>query len=218
MDGDGDLDLLTASLNASTVSVRLNQAPATLTSLSPSSGVVGTSVTLTGTNFTGATGVSFNGTAATTFAVTNATTATATVPAGTTTGSVTITTPAGTSNGVVFTLCAPQALAKPATVQLGANGTASLTAATVNNDSIANCGFATGGGLSVTPSSFTCANLGPNTVTLTVTDFFGNTNSATATVTVVGSIPVAAIAVVPQNTVIRAASPPTCTWATGPKA
>jgi hypothetical protein len=79
----------------------------TLASLNPTSGLVGTVVTLTGTNFTGATGVSFNGTAALTFGVTNATTATATVPAGATTGSVTITTPGGTSNGVLFTVTPP---------------------------------------------------------------------------------------------------------------
>jgi hypothetical protein len=68
---------------------------------------VGTNVTLTGTDFTGATGISFNGTAAVTFSVTNATTATATVPAGATTGNVTITTPGGTSNGVTFTVTVP---------------------------------------------------------------------------------------------------------------
>ncbi|QKG53179.1 beta strand repeat-containing protein [Hymenobacter sp. BRD67] len=81
--------------------------PPTLTSLNPTSGPIGTSVTLTGTNFTGATGVSFNGTAATTFSVTNVTTATATVPAGATTGNVTITTGGGTSNGVTFTVNTP---------------------------------------------------------------------------------------------------------------
>ena len=186
VNGDGDLDLLTANNGAASMSVRLNQLPATLalTSLSPSSGVAGTVVTLTGTGFTGATGVSFNGTAAATFAVTNATTATATVPAGATTGNVTITTPAGTSNGAVFTRCVPQALARNATVQLGATGNASITAATVNNGSTANCGFAVGGGLSVSPSAFTCANRGANTVTLTATDAFGNVARATATVTV----------------------------------
>ncbi|MDO7848995.1 FG-GAP-like repeat-containing protein, partial [Hymenobacter sp. M29] len=79
----------------------------TLTSLSPTSGSVGTSVTLTGTNLTGATGVRFNGTAAITFAVVNATTVTATVPAGATSGNVTVTTPGGTSNGVAFAVTFP---------------------------------------------------------------------------------------------------------------
>ncbi len=110
VDGDGDLDLLTANYSAGTVSILLNQPPApTLTSLNPTSAVVGTSITLTGTTLTGATGISFNGTAAVTFAVANATTATATVPAGATSGPVTITTPGGTSNGVAFTVVTNQA-------------------------------------------------------------------------------------------------------------
>lgn len=76
----------------------------TLTSLSPTSGAVGTVVTLTGSGFTGATGVSVNGAPALTFNVVNASTATATVPAGATTGNVTLTTPSGISNGVLFTV------------------------------------------------------------------------------------------------------------------
>ena len=78
----------------------------TLSSLSPISGPVGTSVVITGTNLTGATAVSFNGTAAT-FAVNSATQITATVPAGATSGLVTVTTPGGTSNGLGFAVAAP---------------------------------------------------------------------------------------------------------------
>ena len=83
---------------------RYTLAVPTLTSLSPTGSPVGSSVTLTGTNLTGATGVSFNGMAATTFTVGNGTTVTATVPAGATTGSVTVTTPGGISNGLPFTV------------------------------------------------------------------------------------------------------------------
>ncbi len=68
----------------------------TITSFTPSSGGVGTSVTITGTSFTGATGVSFNGTPAT-FAVNSATQITATVPTGTTKGPISVTTPNGTA-------------------------------------------------------------------------------------------------------------------------
>jgi len=58
---------------------------------------VGTSVVITGTNFTGATAVTFNGTAATTFTVNSATQITATVPSGATTGPIALTTPGGTA-------------------------------------------------------------------------------------------------------------------------
>ena len=104
VNGDGKPDLLTANRGTDNVGVLLNTtvyAP-TLTSLSPTSGPVGTSVTLTGTNLSRATGISFNGTAATTFAVVNSTTVTATVPTGATSGNVSVTTPDGTSNGLAF--------------------------------------------------------------------------------------------------------------------
>src|SRR5207244_2260470 len=70
--------------------------PPTITSLSPTSGVVGASVTITGTAFTGATVVKFNGTNAT-FTVNSATQITATVPTGATTGTISVTTPGGTA-------------------------------------------------------------------------------------------------------------------------
>ncbi len=71
-----------------------------ITTLAPSSGTAagGTSVTITGTDFTGATGVSFGGTAASAFTVNSATSVTATAPAGTGTVDVTVTTAAGTSD------------------------------------------------------------------------------------------------------------------------
>jgi hypothetical protein len=100
INGDGKPDLLTANGGSSTVGVLLNTtglAVPTLASISPTSGLVGTSVTLTGTNLTGATAVSFNGTPAATFSVVNSTTITTTVPTGATSGIVTVTTPSGTS-------------------------------------------------------------------------------------------------------------------------
>jgi IPT/TIG domain len=69
----------------------------TITSFSPTSGPVGTSVTITGTNFTGATSVTFNNVAATTFNVNSATKITATVPSTATTGLIRVTTPGGTA-------------------------------------------------------------------------------------------------------------------------
>ncbi|GLH72759.1 hypothetical protein GETHLI_12610 [Geothrix limicola] len=75
----------------------------TVTGLSPTSGAVGASVTITGTNLTNASAVSFNGTTAT-FTVNSATQITATVPAGAATGAVSVMTPGGTANGPVFTV------------------------------------------------------------------------------------------------------------------
>jgi gliding motility-associated-like protein len=76
---------------------------------------------------------------------------------------------------------APIALAKNTLVQLNATGNATITAADVNNGSTATCGTPV---LTVSPSTFTCANVGANTVTLTVTDANGNVSLATAIVTV----------------------------------
>ena len=63
----------------------------TITSFTPTSGPVGTSVTITGTNLTGVTAVKFNGITAT-FTPSTATSVIATVPATATTGKITVTT------------------------------------------------------------------------------------------------------------------------------
>ena len=113
IDGDGNLDFVTANNNNSgsgsgsggnngTVSVRLNQLSSLRTTVGPASGPVGTAVVLRGTDVTGASAVSFNGTPvpAGDFSVVSPTMLRAIVPAGATAGPVTITTPRGvlTSN------------------------------------------------------------------------------------------------------------------------
>jgi CSLREA domain-containing protein len=87
----------------------------TVTSVSPSSGLTagGTSVTITGTGFTGASAVKFGTSAATSFTVVSTTQITATSPAGTGTVDVTVTTPGGTSATSAadqFTYLAPTTL------------------------------------------------------------------------------------------------------------
>ncbi len=70
----------------------------TVTGVSPTSGFNGTSVTVTGTNFTNASAVDFGAAAATFFTVNNSNSITATAPFGTLgTVDVTVTTPGGTS-------------------------------------------------------------------------------------------------------------------------
>ncbi|MBU6123380.1 FG-GAP-like repeat-containing protein, partial [Hymenobacter siberiensis] len=89
------------------------------------------------------------------------------------------------SNVTTVATCAPPvAIAQNASVTLDVNGNATVAATAVNNGSTANCGPALAGSLSVSPSSFSCANLGANAVTLTVTDNGGNIATASATVTV----------------------------------
>jgi hypothetical protein len=77
----------------------------TISAFSPLSAGTGQTVTITGTNFTGATAVSFGGTAATSFTVVSATSITAVVGAGAT-GSVSVTTSNGIASRAGFTFTA----------------------------------------------------------------------------------------------------------------
>ncbi|TYA56306.1 T9SS type A sorting domain-containing protein [Formosa maritima] len=67
------------------------------------------------------------------------------------------------------------------TVQLGGDGTVSISPEDVNNNTMDVCSAVT---LEVSPNTFDCDNIGENTVTLTATDIYGNSSSATAIVTV----------------------------------
>ena len=66
-------------------------------------------------------------------------------------------------------------------VNLNANGAATITASQVNNGSTDNCSIAT---MTLSKTSFNCSNVGANSDTLTVTDVNGNVSTAVATVTV----------------------------------
>jgi len=99
----------------------LSEAAPSITNLSPTSGSIGTVVTITGTNFGSTQGtnkVEFNGTTATVTSW-SATSIVAPVPTGTTTGNVVVTVEGKASNGVSFTVSAaapqpPQAPRAPA--------------------------------------------------------------------------------------------------------
>lgn len=76
---------------------------------------------------------------------------------------------------------APIAAARNITVQLDSAGTATITAGQIDNGSSDGCGIAS---FSLDKTSFSCADVGPNVVTLTVRDNNGNESTGTATVTV----------------------------------
>ena len=103
----------------------------------------------------------------------------------------------GTAVVTVTETTPPTVITRPVTVQLNASGAATITAAQVNNGSTDNCGIAS---ISVNQTAFTCANIGPNTVTLTVTDVNGNVSTRTAIVTVQDAV---LPTVITQNTVVN---------------
>jgi subtilisin-like proprotein convertase family protein len=92
----------------------------TITSFTPTSGLVGTSVTITGTNFTGATAVSFNNVNAPGFTVgAGGTSITVAVPSGATTGPIRVTTPGGTATSATnFTVEEPTVHDRSVTLSL----------------------------------------------------------------------------------------------------
>src|SRR5437763_1803753 len=71
----------------------------------------------------------------------------------------------------------PVAVCQDLTVELNANGQATITPAQINNGSTDACGIAS---LSLDKTSFVVSNVGTNTVTLTVTDNNGNSSTCTA--------------------------------------
>ena len=90
----------TSGTAASATNFTVPSGPPTITSFTPISGPVGTSVTINGTNFTGATVVKFNGVIVATFTVNTDIKITATVPAGATTGKIIVKTPAGNATSL----------------------------------------------------------------------------------------------------------------------
>jgi len=78
----------------------------------------------------------------------------------------------------------PTAVCQDITVQLDANGQASITVSDVDGGSSDNCNLT----LTANPTNFDCSNVGPNNVTLTATDAAGNSDDCIAVVTVEDNI------------------------------
>ena len=75
-----------------------------ITSFTPTSGPVGTKVTIKGSGFIGATKVTFGGVKAISYTVDSGTQITATVPIGAKTGNIAVTTPGGSASKGTFTV------------------------------------------------------------------------------------------------------------------
>lgn len=80
---------------------------------------------------------------------------------------------------------APVVLCQDIMVVLDGSGAATITAADIDNGSTDGCGIAS---TSIDTTSFSCSDVGMNTVVLTVTDVNGNSNSCSAVVTVMDDV------------------------------
>ena len=145
----------------------------TITGFTPTSGPVGTNVTINGTNFTGATAVTFNSTSQPAFTVVSATQITAAVPAGATTGKIHVTTPGGTANSAAnFTVTAPTPTITGFTPTSGTPGTSvtitgtNLTGASaVKFNGVNAASFAVNSATQITAVVSATATTGPIAVT-----------------------------------------------------
>jgi outer membrane protein assembly factor BamB len=129
-----------------TVSVYVHGSIPSLSSFTPAAGPVGATVTITGTNLSGATAVSVNGTPVSSFTVDSDTQVTAVVAAGTTSGPISVTTPGGTAtSGGTFTVIPAPSVSSftPASGPVGTTVTISgshlsgATAVRVDNTAVA---------------------------------------------------------------------------------
>ncbi|MFE9324952.1 IPT/TIG domain-containing protein [Nocardia sp. NPDC052278] len=166
----------------------------TITSISPTSGPTtgGTSVTITGTGFTGPTTVRF-GTTATTFTLDSPTQITAIAPAGSVgTVQVTVTTSAGTSNGVPYTYLAVPALSgiSPSQGSTAGGTTVTLTGSGLTGVTAVNFGGTPATSFTVNSDAqiTAVAPAGTGFVSVTVTGPGGTSNPVTYIYVVVPTI------------------------------
>lgn len=108
MNGDGRNDAVVISESEKTISVHINDISPVpfIQSFTPAAAATGATVTINGSNFTGATAVNFGGTPAASFVVNSASSITAVVGTGAT-GRVSVTSPQGTGSRPGFTYLTP---------------------------------------------------------------------------------------------------------------
>ncbi|MFD2717168.1 IPT/TIG domain-containing protein [Hymenobacter monticola] len=156
----------TAFRGAAFAPVAAAVAAPTITSFTPTSGAAGATVTITGTNLTGATAVTLNGVAISGFTVVNATTITFTVPAtGATSGTIAVTTPGGTVTSTgTFTVSAP--VAAPTITSLSpATATAGGAAFTLT---VTGTGFVSGSVVNIGTTALTTTFVSATSLTAAV--------------------------------------------------
>jgi hypothetical protein len=172
----------------------------TITSFNPMFGPPGAPVTITGTQFTGATAVAFGGVAATAFTVNSDTQITATVPAGVATGPITVTTPNGTAmNTTSFSVAAPPTISGGFAPGSGSAGSQVFIYGTnfFNVSAVTFNGVASNFFVSVSSPAFIDATVpsGATSGLITVTTPYGSASSAASfTVT---SVPPTITAIAP---------------------
>jgi gliding motility-associated-like protein len=86
---------------------------------------------------------------------------------------------------IVRDITPPTAVCKAITVELNAEGTVTITPSMIDGGSSDGCSTVS---LSASKLTFTCADVGVNNVTLTVTDACGNTSTCVAAITVVDKV------------------------------
>jgi gliding motility-associated-like protein len=101
---------------------------------------------------------------------------------------------------------APTAICQNITLNLDANGQATIVASDVDGGSFDNCAVSS---VNVDKTNFDCSNVGRNQVTLTVTDLYGNVSSCVATVTVEDNVAPLVICPADKNRTVRNT---TCTY------
>jgi hypothetical protein len=79
----------------------------------------------------------------------------------------------------------PSVITQNITIELNSKGNATITSAQINNNSFDNCGIES---MELDVTTFSCNDIGNNTVNLTVTDINGNSDSASAVVIVKDNI------------------------------
>jgi hypothetical protein len=197
-----------------------SQSPTTpsITGISPTSGPVGTSVTISGTNFgatKGTSTVAFNGVSANTTSW-SSTAVVATVPSGATTGNVNIAVNGFTSNGVAFSVTQVSVAVSPSSSSLQVGKAQSFTA-TLQNDtqnkgvtwslsgggcSGSSCGTLSNATATAVTYTAPTAVPSPATVTLLATSVANTTKSASATITV-ATTPAISVSVSPSSTSVQ---------------